>query len=218
MDNSWRSNLSHESRNKIVNRILANLQRHMPAPPGQDGVDELIRVARRFEEKIFQVANDQNDYLRKISLKLMSLDTVSKGRNPLITGATSTNLGEIEEENFVNMDVSVPPPETAIPFVEVLGPDGMKKRFAQGTRAGFVVDRFNKLNPNDSKPVVCIQAHKEGEEPIEYGPEVELQVLHDKSWTLQSVSEYAFPILHSDESSQSKKVCLRHPKSEGVLV
>ena len=74
-------------------------------------------------------------------------------------------------------------------FVEVLGPDGKKKRFAVGTRAGFVVERFNKLNPDDAMPVVCIQAHKEGEESIEYGPEVELQILHDKSWTLQSVSE-----------------------------
>lgn len=78
-------------------------------------------------------------------------------------------------------------------FVEVLGPDAKKKRFAEGTRAGFVVDRFNKLIPNDTKPVVCVQAHKEGEEPIEYGPEVELQILHDKSWALQSVSECKLP-------------------------
>lgn len=73
-------------------------------------------------------------------------------------------------------------------FVEVIGPDGKKKRFARGTRAGFAVERFNKLIPNDSKPVVCIQAYKEGEEPIEYGPDVEL-ILYDQTWTLQSVSE-----------------------------
>lgn len=73
-------------------------------------------------------------------------------------------------------------------FVEVIGPDGKKKRFAKGTRAGFAVERFNKLIPNDSKPVVCIQAFKEGEEPIEYGPDVEL-ILYDQAWTLQSVSE-----------------------------
>jgi hypothetical protein len=77
-------------------------------------------------------------------------------------------------------------------FVEVLGPDGRRKRFAEGTRAGFIVQRFNKLNPSDTHPVVCIQAHKEGEEPIEYGPEVELRILHDKSWTLQTVSECKF--------------------------
>ncbi|KAG0556259.1 hypothetical protein KC19_11G039100 [Ceratodon purpureus] len=78
-------------------------------------------------------------------------------------------------------------------FVEVIGPDGKKKRFANGTRAGFAVERFNKLIPNDSKPVVCIQAYKEGEEPIEFGPDVEL-ILYDTAWVLQSVSEYVFPI------------------------
>lgn len=77
-------------------------------------------------------------------------------------------------------------------FVEVLGPDGRRKRFAEGTRAGFIVQRFNKLNPSETHPVACIQAHKEGEEPIEYGHEVELRILHDKSWTLQAVSECKF--------------------------
>lgn len=76
-------------------------------------------------------------------------------------------------------------------FVEVVGPDGEKKRFAEGTRAGFVVERFNKLSPNYTKPVVCIQAYKEGQESIEYGPEVEL-ILHDRSWELQCVSECEF--------------------------
>lgn len=73
-------------------------------------------------------------------------------------------------------------------FVEVVGPDGKKKRFAKGTRAGFAVERFNKLLPNDQMPVVCIQAFKEGEEAIEFGPDVEL-ILYDKAWILQSVSE-----------------------------
>jgi hypothetical protein len=60
------------------------------------------------------VVSLQNDYLRKISLKLMSLETVSKGRNHL-TGATSTNLGEIEVENVVTTGSSAPPPEITIP-------------------------------------------------------------------------------------------------------
>lgn len=87
-------------------------------------------------------------------------------------------------------------------FVAVVGPDGKKKRFAVGTRAGFAVERFNKLIPNDSKPVVCIQAYKEGEEPIEYGPDVELY-LYDNSWTLQCVSECKISLLLSDSLSLS---------------
>lgn len=73
-------------------------------------------------------------------------------------------------------------------FVEVIGPDGKTKRFAKGTRSGFAVERFNKLLPNDMKPVVCIAASKEGEEPIEFGPDVEL-ILYDKAWKLQAISE-----------------------------
>jgi hypothetical protein len=37
---------------------MDTLQRHMPVA-GQDGVDELLKIAWRFEEKIFQAATDQ---------------------------------------------------------------------------------------------------------------------------------------------------------------
>jgi hypothetical protein len=37
---------------------MDTLQRHMPAA-GQDGVEELLKIAWRFEEKIFQAATDQ---------------------------------------------------------------------------------------------------------------------------------------------------------------
>jgi hypothetical protein len=39
-------------------RSMDTLQRHMPVA-GQDGVDELLKIAWRFEEKIFQAATDQ---------------------------------------------------------------------------------------------------------------------------------------------------------------
>jgi PAX-interacting protein 1 len=57
---------------------MDTLQRHMPAA-GQDGVEELLKIAWRFEEKIFQAATDQQDYLRKISLKMLSLETKANG-------------------------------------------------------------------------------------------------------------------------------------------
>ena len=37
---------------------MDTLQRHMPVA-GQDGVDELLKIAWRFEQKIFQAATDQ---------------------------------------------------------------------------------------------------------------------------------------------------------------
>jgi hypothetical protein len=73
-------------------------------------------------------------------------------------------------------------------FVEISGSDGMKKRFATGTKASFAVDRFNSVLKDPNLPVVCIAAVKEGEDPIEFGPDVEL-TLFDATWTLQIVQE-----------------------------
>lgn len=42
----------------LLCRSMDTLQRHMPVA-GQDGVDELLKIAWRFEEKIFQAATDQ---------------------------------------------------------------------------------------------------------------------------------------------------------------
>ncbi len=41
---------------------MDSLQRHMPVA-GQDGVEELLKIAWRFEEKIFQAATDQAIFL-----------------------------------------------------------------------------------------------------------------------------------------------------------
>ncbi|KAG0628826.1 hypothetical protein M758_1G055400 [Ceratodon purpureus] len=81
MDNSWRASLAARFSSENCKRIMDTLQRHMPVA-GQDGVDELLKIAWRFEEKIFQAATDQQDYLRKISLKMLSLETKANG-NPL---------------------------------------------------------------------------------------------------------------------------------------
>jgi hypothetical protein len=76
-------------------------------------------------------------------------------------------------------------------FIEISGPCGMKKRFAKGTKASFAVERFNCLLKDPTMPVVCIAAVKEGEEPIEFGNDVEL-ILYDNAWTLQIVQEGVF--------------------------
>ncbi|CAK9236146.1 unnamed protein product [Sphagnum troendelagicum] len=73
-------------------------------------------------------------------------------------------------------------------FIEISGPCGMKKRFAKGTKASFAVERFNCLLKDPNMPVVCIAAVKEGEEPIEFGNDLEL-ILYDNAWTLQIVQE-----------------------------
>ncbi|XAR54493.1 hypothetical protein NMG60_11029638 [Bertholletia excelsa] len=95
----WRTPLQPESRQRIVNRIMEALKRHLPIS-GQEDLRELEKLAVRFEEKIFTVATSQSDYLRKISLKMLTMETkyqntmsnslpsnsANNGRNPLDTG------------------------------------------------------------------------------------------------------------------------------------
>ncbi|KAG8087599.1 hypothetical protein GUJ93_ZPchr0010g8937 [Zizania palustris] len=76
----WRSALQPEARSRIVNKIMETLKKHFPASlPG--GLNELQKIAVRFEEKTYTAATDQSEYLRKISLKMLSMETKTQ-QNP----------------------------------------------------------------------------------------------------------------------------------------
>ncbi|XP_058004758.1 uncharacterized protein LOC110634892 isoform X2 [Hevea brasiliensis] len=70
----WRVHLQHDSRQNIVNRIIGTLKRHLPFS-GEEGLLELKKIAERFEEKIYVSAISQSDYLRKISLKMLTMES-----------------------------------------------------------------------------------------------------------------------------------------------
>ncbi|KAJ0970384.1 hypothetical protein J5N97_023261 [Dioscorea zingiberensis] len=55
----WRSQLQPESRQRIVNKIMETLQRHLPIP-ASEGLTELKKIAVRFEEKIHTAATSQD--------------------------------------------------------------------------------------------------------------------------------------------------------------
>ncbi|KZV47311.1 mediator of RNA polymerase II transcription subunit 15a [Dorcoceras hygrometricum] len=76
----WRSQLQPDSRQRIVNKIMETLKSHLPFS-GQEGLQELKKIAVRFEEKIFTAATNQSDYLRKISLKMLTME--AKSQNPM---------------------------------------------------------------------------------------------------------------------------------------
>ncbi|KAK4252941.1 hypothetical protein QN277_011066 [Acacia crassicarpa] len=77
MDTSdWRTQLQPDSRQRIVNKMMETLKRHIPFS-GQEGLHELRNIAQRFEEKIYTAATSQPDYLRKISLKMLTMETKS---------------------------------------------------------------------------------------------------------------------------------------------
>ncbi|XP_047080868.1 mediator of RNA polymerase II transcription subunit 15a-like [Lolium rigidum] len=61
--------LQPEDRSRVVNKIVETLRMHLP-----EGLDELQRIAVRLEESIYGVATNQADYLRKICLKMLSVE------------------------------------------------------------------------------------------------------------------------------------------------
>ncbi|KAJ6296530.1 hypothetical protein OIU78_022280 [Salix suchowensis] len=77
----WRTQLQPDSRQRIVNKITDTLKRHLPFS-GQEGLQELKKIAVRFEEKIYTAATNQSDYLRKISLKMLTMETKSQNTIP----------------------------------------------------------------------------------------------------------------------------------------
>ncbi|XP_022860694.1 mediator of RNA polymerase II transcription subunit 15a-like isoform X1 [Olea europaea var. sylvestris] len=88
----WRTQLPADSRQRIVNKIMDTLKRHLPFS-GQDGLQELKKIAVRFEEKTYTGATSQSDYLRKISLKMLTMETKSQNTmsNSLQSNAPSNS-------------------------------------------------------------------------------------------------------------------------------
>ena len=78
-------------------------------------------------------------------------------------------------------------------FLEVVcQSSGKKSRFAAGTKAGFAVFLINKKLGIGFPLALHIEAVKEGEEPISFGPEAVL-VNYGNGWKLQTVTEVDFP-------------------------
>ncbi|XP_004294913.1 PREDICTED: uncharacterized protein LOC101302340 [Fragaria vesca subsp. vesca] len=77
----WRMDIRPDSRQRIANKILDTLKRHLPFS-GQEGLHELHRIAARFEEKVYAAASSQSDYLRKISLKMLTMESRGSGVVP----------------------------------------------------------------------------------------------------------------------------------------
>lgn len=89
-DGDWRSGLVPDSRQRIVNKIMDTLRKHLPYS-GPEGLGELKKIAVRFEEKIYTAATSQADYLRKISLKMLTMET--KSQNTIANSMPSNSAG-----------------------------------------------------------------------------------------------------------------------------
>ncbi|KAF8009979.1 hypothetical protein BT93_J0838 [Corymbia citriodora subsp. variegata] len=54
----WRAQLPAEPRERIVNKIMETLKRHLPVS-GPESLQELKKIAVRIEEKIYTAATSQ---------------------------------------------------------------------------------------------------------------------------------------------------------------
>ncbi|KAK9682740.1 hypothetical protein RND81_10G093300 [Saponaria officinalis] len=88
----WRSQLQPDSRERIIHKITETLKRHLPFS-GPEGENELKQIATRFEDKIYGAATSQSDYLRKISLKMLTMESKSNGAvdNAMPSNSAGTN-------------------------------------------------------------------------------------------------------------------------------
>ncbi|PVH36588.1 hypothetical protein PAHAL_6G112300 [Panicum hallii] len=73
---SWRAHLPWGSRQRVVRRIFEVLKRSFPADL-TEGLIDLQRVAERLEWRIYSVARDQNEYLQRISLRVLYFSSES---------------------------------------------------------------------------------------------------------------------------------------------
>ncbi|KAI3861135.1 hypothetical protein MKX03_001161 [Papaver bracteatum] len=84
----WRTHLSASSRERILGKILETLKRVAPHRPEEFHAVESI--ARRFEGNVYNSATSQSDYLRRISLKMLTASSRSFRVNSSTTATATT--------------------------------------------------------------------------------------------------------------------------------
>ncbi|KAL4564867.1 hypothetical protein LXL04_028941 [Taraxacum kok-saghyz] len=70
----WRDQLQADSRQWIVNKIMDTLKRHLSFSH-REMQQEIEKMAVSFEEKIYTAATSQSDYMRKIFIKVPTMET-----------------------------------------------------------------------------------------------------------------------------------------------
>ncbi|OMO54453.1 hypothetical protein CCACVL1_27776 [Corchorus capsularis] len=66
--------LDHDSRQKVVSKIMELVKRYKPIYSRPEGLDELRRISARLEEKMYNIATSLSDYVRKIVLQMLFVE------------------------------------------------------------------------------------------------------------------------------------------------
>lgn len=86
----WRVQLQADSREKMVNRIMDAMKIHNKVS-GNEGLQELKKVALSIEEKVFTAATTESDYMRKICFKILTIETGSQNPMPDANSASPSD-------------------------------------------------------------------------------------------------------------------------------
>ncbi|KAL9247086.1 hypothetical protein vseg_020554 [Gypsophila vaccaria] len=102
-----------------------------------------------------------------------------------------------------NQPSSPSPPQPPPPhFLEVMcKTSGKTRRFAPGTKAGFALSLINNKLDADAPLGVYIEAVKDGEEPVSFGPSSVL-LSYGSAWKLQTVLD-SHPGVKKREGAQA---------------
>ncbi|RZC52886.1 hypothetical protein C5167_021335 [Papaver somniferum] len=90
----WRTQLQPDSRHRILTLIMETLERQVPISR-PEGLVELKKIAVRFEEDMFTAATSQLDYLQKISMKMLTMETKSQA-NGVANSLSLNTVGGIQ--------------------------------------------------------------------------------------------------------------------------
>ncbi|EFH69142.1 hypothetical protein ARALYDRAFT_888972 [Arabidopsis lyrata subsp. lyrata] len=105
----WRTQFPSDSRSRVVNKIMETLIKQLPFI-GPEGINELRKIAVRFEDKIFSNAINQAEYLRQISLKMLSMETKSQnaaGSSSSVFAADDNSPPLVPEPSLPNNEPDV---------------------------------------------------------------------------------------------------------------
>ncbi|KAH7848470.1 hypothetical protein Vadar_003117 [Vaccinium darrowii] len=107
----WRSRLQPHSRQRIADELTNILKRHIPFS-GQEGLQELEKIAVRFEERIYTCATSQPDYLKKISLQMLTIEAKSQNTktNSLPSNSGNDSKNPLDTGSLGNHGRSLPIP------------------------------------------------------------------------------------------------------------
>ncbi|KAJ7556075.1 hypothetical protein O6H91_05G067800 [Diphasiastrum complanatum] len=83
----WKKELSINSRRRIINKLMEVFQKRLGFESSQN-IEKLLWILQRFEAKALKNAEDKEQYLKTISLKILLLESL---RVDLLARAESGN-------------------------------------------------------------------------------------------------------------------------------